>query len=168
MEAWALTEEWFMWLMVWVSIPTLELSSRNKSDIHDIAEKLMKLTINAYGQLHVYCILNIADVTEWPQALDIRQRDWWCSALVVRVWIPWRVEQKVIRSPTKNLILTPLGLIFRCIYILYILKMIFANHITHVFPLFFCSDYAPRTVVLQKGAEGYGFILRGAKCKLLE
>lgn len=31
--------------------------------------------------------------------------------------------------------------------------------------LIFCSDYAPRTVVLQRGPEGYGFILRGAKCK---
>lgn len=30
------------------------------------------------------------------------------------------------------------------------------------------SDYAPRTVVLQKGPEGYGFILRGAKCKYLK
>lgn len=43
--------------------------------------------------------------------------------------------------------------------------MIFVYNITHVFPYFFCSDYAPRTVVLQKGPEGYGFILRGAKCK---
>lgn len=27
-----------------------------------------------------------------------------------------------------------------------------------------CSEYAPRSVVLQKGPEGYGFVLRGAKC----
>lgn len=29
---------------------------------------------------------------------------------------------------------------------------------------FFSSEYAPRSVVLQKGPEGYGFVLRGAKC----
>lgn len=28
----------------------------------------------------------------------------------------------------------------------------------------FFSEYAPRSVVLQKGPEGYGFVLRGAKC----
>lgn len=28
----------------------------------------------------------------------------------------------------------------------------------------FYSEYAPRSVVLQKGPEGYGFVLRGAKC----
>lgn len=32
------------------------------------------------------------------------------------------------------------------------------------FILFFSSEYAPRSVVLQKGPEGYGFVLRGAKC----
>lgn len=28
-----------------------------------------------------------------------------------------------------------------------------------------CRAYAPRTVVLRKSPEGYGFVLRGAKCK---
>ena len=27
------------------------------------------------------------------------------------------------------------------------------------------SEYAPRTVVLQRASEGYGFVLRGAKCE---
>ena len=30
-----------------------------------------------------------------------------------------------------------------------------------------CSDNAPRTVVLQKGKNGFGFVLRGAKCKYM-
>ena len=45
-----------------------------------------------------------------------------------------------------------------------------SNLYTSYSPVLLCifSDYGPRTVVLQRAPEGYGFVLRGAKCKYLD
>ena len=58
---------------------------------------------------------NIADVSEWSRALDIRLSDWCCSVSMVWVQIP-------SRGQLKDQILTLFGLIFRRIIYIGLLK----------------------------------------------
>ena len=74
-----------------------------------------------YACIYIY----IADVTEWSRTLDIKLSDWCCSVLMVWIQILYRENKN--NCNLKNLILTLLGLIFRCIYFMIMFWLIIRN-----------------------------------------